>query len=96
MEGDEVIHVFDVVKSRFVYICLSVSASCRIKSMKEGCISKYRSESATSDLPKQHDMEQDYRLAVLSAAIRAGEASGEAIEFDPQRHLLRLKEQRSK
>lgn len=27
MEGDEVIHVFDVVKSRFVYICLSVSAS---------------------------------------------------------------------
>ena len=96
MEGDGVILVFDVVKSRFVYICLSVSASCRIKSMKEGCISKYRSESATSDRPKQHDMEQDYRLAVLSAAIRAGEASGEAIEFDPQRHLLRLKEQRSK
>lgn len=30
MEGDEVIHVFDVVKSRFVYICLSVSASCGI------------------------------------------------------------------
>ena len=26
MEGDEVIHVFDVVKSCFVYICLSVSA----------------------------------------------------------------------
>ena len=96
MEGNGVILVFDVVKSRFVYICLSVSASCRIKSMKEGCISKYRSESATSDRPKQHDMEQDYRLAVLSAAIRAGEASGEAIEFDPQRHLLRLKEQRSK
>ena len=96
MEGDGVILVFDVVKSRFVYICLSVSASCRIKSMKEGCISKYRSESATSDRPKQHDMEQDYRLAVLSAAIRAGDASGEAIEFDPQRHLLRLKEQRAK
>ena len=51
--------------------------------MKKVYISKYRSESATSDLPKQHDMEQDYRLAVLSAAIRAGEASGEAIEFDP-------------
>ena len=96
MEGDGVILVFDVVKSRFVYICLSVSASCRIKSMKEGCISKYRPESATSDRPKQHDMEQDYRLAVLSAAIRAGEAGGEAIEFDPQRHLLRLKEQRSR
>ena len=48
--------------------------------MKKVYISKYRSESATSDLPKQHDMEQDYRLAVLSAAIRAGEASGEAIE----------------
>ncbi|WP_346700990.1 hypothetical protein [uncultured Alistipes sp.] len=41
-------------------------------------------------------MEQDYRLAVLPAAIRAGEASGEAIRFDPQRHLLRLKEQRLK
>lgn len=27
MGGDEVIHVFDVVKSCFVYICLSVSAS---------------------------------------------------------------------
>ena len=67
-----------------------------VKSMKKGCISEYRSESATSDRPKQHDMEQDYRLAVLSVAIRAGEASGEAIEFDPQRHLLRLKEQRSK
>lgn len=96
MEGDGVILVFDVVKSRFVYICLSVSASCRIKSMKKGCISKYRSESATSDRPKQHDMEQDYRLAVLSAAIRTGEASGEAIRFDPQRHLLRLKEHRLK
>lgn len=64
--------------------------------MKKVYISKYRSESATSERPKQYDMEQDYRLAVLSAAIRAGEASGEAIEFDPQRHLLRLKEQRSK
>ena len=64
--------------------------------MKKFCISKYRSESATSDRPKQHDMEQDYRLAVLPAAIRAGEASGEAIRFDPQRHLLRLKEQRLK
>lgn len=30
MEGDRVILVFDVVKSRFVYICLSVSASCGI------------------------------------------------------------------
>lgn len=64
--------------------------------MKKVCISKYRSESATSDRPKQHDMEQDYRLAVLSAAIRAGEASGEAFGFDPQRHILRLKEQRLK
>ena len=64
--------------------------------MKKVCISKYRSESATLDRPKQHDMEQDYRLAVLSAAIRAGEASGEADGFDPQRHLLRLKEQRSR
>ena len=64
--------------------------------MKKVCISKYRSESATSDRPKQHDLEQDYRVAVLSAAIRAGEASGEAIGFDPQRHLLQLKEQRSK
>lgn len=64
--------------------------------MKKVCISKYRSESATSDWPKQHDMEQDYRLAVLSAAIRAGEASGEAIGFDPQQHLLWQKEQRSK
>ena len=81
MEGDEVILVFDVVKSRFVYICLSVSASCRIKSMKEGCISKYRSESAISDRPKQHDMEQDYRLAV---------------GFNPRQYLLQLKEQRSK
>ena len=96
MEGDEVIHVFDVVKSRFVYICLSVSASCRIKSMKKGCISKYRSESATSDRPKQHDMEQDYRLAVLSAAIRAGEISGEADGFNSRQYLLQLKEQRSK
>jgi hypothetical protein len=96
MEGDGVILVFDVVKSRFVYICLSVSASCRIKSMKEGCISKYRSESATSDRPKQHDMEQDYRLAVLSAAIRAGEISGEADGFNPRQYLLQLKEQRSK
>ncbi|OUN58171.1 hypothetical protein B5G16_10090 [Alistipes sp. An66] len=67
-----------------------------VKSMKKGCISEYRSESATSDRPKQHDMEQDYRLAVLSAAIRAGEASGEAIGFDPQQHLLRQKEQRSR
>ena len=41
-------------------------------------------------------MGQDYRLAALSAAIRTGEASGEAIGFDPQRHLLRLKEQRLK
>ena len=96
MGDDGVILVFDVVKSRFVYICLSVSASCRIKSMKKGCISKYRSGSATPERPEQHDLEQDYRLAVLSAAIRAGEASGEAIEFDPQRHLLRLKEQRLK
>ena len=64
--------------------------------MKKVCISKYRSESATLDRPKQHDLEQDYRLAVLSAAIRAGEASGEADGFDPQRHLLRLKEQRSR
>ena len=96
MEGDWVILVFDVVKSRFVYICLSVSASCRIKSMKKGCISKYRSESATSDRLKQHDLEPNHRLAALAAAIRAGEASGEAIGFDPQQHLLRQKEQRSK
>lgn len=64
--------------------------------MKKVYISRCRSESAISDRPKQHDLEQDYRLAVLSAAIRAGEASGEADGFDPQRHLLRLKEQRSK
>lgn len=62
--------------------------------MKKVYISRCRSESATSDRSKQHDLEQDYRLAVLSAAIRAGEASGEADGFDPQRHLLRLKEQR--
>ena len=64
--------------------------------MKKVRISKYRSESATTDRPKQHDMEQDYRLEVLSAAIRAGEASGEADGFDPQQYLLQLKEQRSK
>ena len=64
--------------------------------MKKVYISKYRSESATSERPKQYDRDQDHRLAALSAAIRAGEVSGEAIGFDPQRHLLRLKEQRSK
>ena len=64
--------------------------------MKKGCISKYRTESANSNRLKLHDMGQDYRLAALSAAIRTGEASGEAIGFDPQRHLLRLKEQRLK
>ena len=67
-----------------------------VKSMKKGCISEYRSESATSDRPKQHDLEPDHRLAALAAAIRAGEASGEAIGFDPQQHLLRQKEQRLK
>lgn len=58
--------------------------------MKKICISKYRSVSATPERPKQHDWGQDHRLAALSAAIRAGEASGEAIGFDPQRHLLTL------
>ena len=64
--------------------------------MKKVYISKYRSESATSDRTKQHDLESDHRSAALVAAIRTGEVSGEAIGFDPQRHLLRLKEQRSK
>lgn len=57
--------------------------------MKKVCISKYRSESATSDRPKQYGLERGLRLAALAAAIRTREASGEAIGFDPQRHILR-------
>ena len=64
--------------------------------MKKVYISKYRSESATSERPKQYDRDQDHRLAVLSAAIRAGEISGEADGFNPRQYLLQLKEQRSK